>query len=462
MNRYCFDSTVSAVAHPCLDKTVLREFWHGFCCEFSEIEFTDTELYVFSIGKTRHREIANALYGITVDQNGVSISAHDEKGLLCGYMSLLRKIRIFEDEMGKEYPSIEYCDEMESPVIQNRMVHFCVFPDTKYYEIQRFIRLCGVLKYSHIVVEFWGMLKYDALKELSWNHGFTKDDIRPLFKEANDMGIEIIPMFNHWGHASASRVIHGKHVVLDQNLRLQPYFSDDGWTWQIEKPNVRRLLRSIRGELIELCGDGKYFHLGCDEPYGFRLTQDTAHIVTDYLNEISGELKKCGRRAIVWGDMLVAKRTDFNPENSYTASCPDKTVEKKLLSCLNKDIVIADWQYNVRVAPVETAMVFKKAGFDVLLCPWDKTYGVDSLSPCAKTVKEENLLGLLHTTWHTLSSGMPEVAHAAGLCWERANSELPTTDYGPYTSTLIRSVYHPKGVYEKSGWAPYEIENKAF
>ncbi len=68
---------------------------------------------------------------------------------------------------------------------------------------------------------------------------------------ANELGIEIIPMFNHLGHASASRVMHGKHVVLDQNPKLQPLFSEDGWSWNLDNQNTVKLLRNIREELID-------------------------------------------------------------------------------------------------------------------------------------------------------------------------------------------------------------------
>ena len=109
-----------------------------------------------------------------------------------------------------------------------------------------------LLQYTHIIIEFWGMLKFDCMKELSWSHGFKKEQILPLIREANDLGLEIIPMFNHWGHASASRVMHGKHVVLDQDPSLYPLFTPDGWSWNIDNPNPLALLRQVRAELYEL------------------------------------------------------------------------------------------------------------------------------------------------------------------------------------------------------------------
>jgi hypothetical protein len=117
-------------------------------------------------------------------------------------------------------------------------------------------------------MEFWGCLKMDSLKELSWPEGYTKDEIRPLVEEANALGMEIIPFFQHLGHAALSRMGYsGKHVVLDQNLELDYlyYPKSRGWVGIFMSDAVRKLLRSIRRELIDLCGDGEYFHLGCDE-----------------------------------------------------------------------------------------------------------------------------------------------------------------------------------------------------
>lgn len=459
---YYFNKKANIIANPCINKPVFKEFWKGFSCHLSNIDFNNCPTYQFVIGEPDTVKNDCGLYYIQVDSNGAAVYANDSEGLICGYMDLLERIKVISTDEGHELFGIGYCSEAVSPLICNRMVHYCVFPDTKLYEIKRFIRLCGILRYTHIVVEFWGMLKYDALKELAWSHAFTKEEIKPLFDEANDLGIEIIPMFNHWGHASASRIVHGKHVVLDQNLKLQPLFSDDGWTWRIESEKVRKLMRQIREELIELCGEGNYFHLGCDEPYNFDLNIETAHTVTGYLNEISAELKEAGRRPIVWGDMLIATNTGFNTDNNYIVSCPDESVQNEILSNLDKNIVIGDWQYNVKNAPVETAIVFKKAGFDVLLCPWDKVYGDDSLSPCAKTVIDYSLFGLLHTTWHTLSSGMPDVTRAANLCW-RSHEDIPIyAEIRTKTANLIRKTSYPNGDYEKSGWAPYEIGNKTF
>ena len=233
--RFRISASLAAKAHTCLTNAVFEEFWHGFTFHRSHIVISQTDEYRFTVGQVQEISPNGNAYAIRVTEDGISIVANDEKGLRIGFMTLLDRIRL-ENTADGEQLWIDCFDLRESPLIENRMVHFCIFPETKLWEIQKFIRFSAALKYTHLILEFWGMLQYDCLKELSWEHAFTKAEIRPLIAEAKALGLEIVPMFNHWGHASASRVMHGKHVVLDQNPTLQYLFSDNGWCWDIRSP----------------------------------------------------------------------------------------------------------------------------------------------------------------------------------------------------------------------------------
>ncbi len=445
-------SKINTDANECLCKNVFKEFWKGFSFHLSEIEFFKTKDNVFRVGICEVPSLDDEEYAISIRESGIAIVGKDNRGLIEGYMTLLDMIECDDDGA-----FISCCDIKEHPLIKRRMIHFCLFPETELWQLEKFIRLCGALKYSHIIIEFWGTLKYDVMKELSWNTGFTKDEIRPLVCLANDLGMEIVPMFNHWGHASASRVRHGKHVVLDQNPTLQSYFSDDGWCWDISKKKVRNLLSSIRNELISVCGSGELFHVGCDEAYNFEYTEENVSVLCDFLNEISESLKKFGRRAIVWGDMFVANRDWKNKENIYTAACPSINIENSIRNHLSRDLIIADWQYECNKVPVETSIGFKTDGFDVLLCPWDRS-AQESMS-CTDTVKVYNLFGVIHTTWHTLSVGMPYITRVALASWENApiwtGSGLKTQ-----TASLMRKTYFSYGDFKKSGWSIGDISDK--
>lgn len=448
----CFfiHSELAAKGSHILNKSIFREFWFGHTFGYSELKLENTTEFIFSAGNTKKYELNGYDYVIAVEPNGIFIVAKDEKNLIYGFMTMLD--RITTDENGNI--SIPCCEIRENPIIEKRMIHFCLFPDTQLWELEKFVRFCGALKYSHIILEFWGMFKYDCLKELAWEHAFTKEQIKPILNQANDLGIEIIPMFNHWGHASQSRVMHGKHVILNQNPKLAYLFGDDGWCWNIKSEKVKKLLKNIRHELVELCGGGEYFHIGCDEAYGFEYTKEEIDSVTAFINETNADITYHGRKTVMWADMLIYKYENYNKNNIYTASSPSKKVSSHIMTALDKNIIMADWQYDCKEFPIETAVDLQKSGFEVLLCPWDRS--AENIDACVNTVIKYNLNGILHTTWHTLSGGTPRVAQTAALCWE-SDKNMPWSFYASKSAAIMRKTYFTGGNYEKSGWAKYEI-----
>ena len=447
--RFDIPKTMVATAHPCFNKEVIKEFWSNFTFGSSSLEICETAEPIFRVGDTKCIPLSGCEYSVNIEKDGFCIFAEDESGLFHGFMALLDRIRSDDGEDGI-LPFLDSCSFREKPYIEHRMVHFCVFPETELWELRKFLRFTAALKYTHVVLEFWGTFKYDAMRELTWENAFTREELSPIIREARDLGVEIIPMFNHWGHAAASRARHGKHVVLDQNPALQTYFSDDGWCWDIAKPKVRALLKSVRRELMELCGEGKYFHIGCDEAYNFAFTEENMDMITGFINEVSRDLSECNRRAIAWGDMFLYRYEHYNKENKYECNAPTPEASKYLLSRLDKNVVIADWQYDSPKAPVETSAVFSEAGFDSLICPWDR--GRAHTRAAISTVKEMSLMGILHTTWHTLSDGMPIVALTAIESFTPlpADSRLAVRIV---TAALLRRVMPTHGNYEMSGWS---------
>ena len=454
---FVFSGEVHAVAHPCLNKEITKEFWHNFSFRSSSLTVSACDEYCFTVGNAEKCSLGDDAYRVSIQTDGICICAKDEKSLLRGYMMLLDRFSAIDLADGTTAVSVDCCRFGDPVSVGARMVHYCIFPETELWELKRFVRFCGALKYTHIVLEFWGMLKYDCMKELAWSHGFTKEEIRPIIAEAHDLGMEVIPMFNHWGHASAGRVLHAKHVVLDQNPALQTYFSEDGWCWDISKQKVRDLLREIRRELIELCGEGSYFHIGCDEAYNFELNEENMTLLCEFINGIDGELSREGRRAIIWGDMMLYRKDSYNPDNRYSCHAPSPDVGPFMLKLLNRHVVIADWQYHAKHAPVETEAFFREAGFDCLLCPWDE--GREQMNAVLDTVREKKLMGFMHTTWHTLSSGMPYVMLAA-IGGIRETNTLDFHCVRTRTAALLRKVMPCNGDYRHAGTAKQQIYDK--
>lgn len=449
---FTFETKVSAKINRSCFSESLNMLWNGFCCTAGNIKFLPADDFIMEIGHASPLPLGNCDYTISVTKSGVCIAANGRRSLLNGFMALLRQIRPVSLEQGNERFFIPCGVTYGAPPVKKRMVHLCVFPETTLSFLTKFVRLCGVLSYTHLVIEFWGTLQFDCLKELSWPSAFTKEQIRPIIQEANNIGLEIIPMFNHLGHASASRSIHGKHVVLDQNPRLQCLFDEDGWTWDIAKPEVKSLLRKIRHELYDLCG-GKYFHIGCDEAYRYGGENVDVSLLLHFLNDTAAEITAEGRRPIMWGDMLLNFETAGAIEG-YTCNCRSSKTAEELLNNLDRRLMVADWQYDIKSAPVITAGYLSALGFDTLICPW---YDFKNIEACVETAKHTGSnSGIMLTTWHTLSAHMFSLLVCAACCCDNSGN-FSERDFAAETAALVRKVYFAAGDYETAGWCEKQI-----
>ena len=395
-------------------------------------------------------------YALSVTAEGAVMRGANATGLWHALLTLLQLIVPTRAEGGFEgaLPEVEIHDH---PAVKGmRAIHLCIFPETTLILIEKAIRLAGMMKFTHVVLEFWASLKYDVMPELSWpDQAYTKDEIRPLAQLIRDLGMEPIPMLNHLGHASQSRACYGKHVVLDQNPAKALLFEPDGWTWCLSNPDTLKLLRAMRRELIELCGEGHYFHLGCDESYSYATcpicaAKDSRVMLADYLNGLAEELGAVGRRPIIWGDQLLDETVWLSP--NIACSRPDQRTHE-VLPKLDKRIVIADWQYSIKEAHVPTAEHFMQSGFDTLLCPWDEGKNFTALGAAAENI---GAFGYMATTWDHLPDYLGRIGEVAGSCWNG-------TAYVPYPSTrteiaaLLRRAMPQLPEYHNAGWMGHEV-----
>lgn len=412
------------------------------------INFSDNMTEII-IGNGKREDVGDYEYVINVTEDGIYVNGKSYKDTVRGFVSLMELIFCY----GKNDFRAECALIRDRARLPFRSIHLCFFPENTVEEMRRVIRSCGMAKYTHIVLEFWGFIKLDCLKELSWPEGYTKDEIRPLVAEAHALGMEIIPFFQHLGHAALSRLGYsGKHVVLDQNPALEYlyYPKSRGWVWNFMSDEVRDLLRKVRHELMELCGESQYFHLGCDES---GLEFDSGDL-TSYLNEVSEELKAEGRRAIVWGDMLLSRR--FDGLGGYECnSTPEYATA--LLEGLSRDVIVADWQYNVKERPWKSSAFLKDKGFDVLCCPWHTNqYNSED---AIVTVEQDGHFGLMITTWNKLftESGIPRLVFA-GLCaWGDPAYRYWFATIGERSYNIYRKASPKNLSYEDCGWSKHQI-----
>ncbi len=345
----------------------------------------------------------------------------------------------------------------DAPTVANRMAHLCVFCESSFFKLRKTIRQLGFLKYTHVVLEFWGTFPYRVNKSLYRKQfALTRAQIKTLVQEANAFGIEIIPMLNIWGHASQHRGGYGKHVSLDQTPNMQPYFNKTGWIWNILCPEVKALQCQMIDELIDACGDGAYFHIGCDEAsaYGEERAfagRDRTVCICDHINAITAHLKEKNRRPLMWGDMLLC-----NPDWGVEQNGESPESVDYLCRHLDRDIVMVDWQYGVKGGEIPSAKFLANVGFTTMIATWADE---KALACCAQNVAQFGYFGLMQTTWDLLGKDMIFLARGAMASWndpDTASAE-PQRRMHAVMAEFTRKLLPPK-TYADSGISANELE----
>lgn len=443
--------------------TIIEELWTGFtygACKINLEKSTEIGEYDFVIGNEECDLDDEFEYSVNISDKGACVRANQGVGFIHGFITLLHRVTASCLTDGKETYFIKGVSVKDKPKMAFRAIHVCVFKTTPLSFVEKVIRLAGIFKLSHICLEFWGSLKYDAMAELAWKGAYTKEEIKPLVTLANALGLEIIPMFNHLGHAAGARDKYGKHVVLDQNPKKALLFEEDGWTWCIKNPDVTELLRKVRKELIDLCGDGKYFHIGCDEAFSFATCDicskyERKELMIEYLNSIAQDLRTYGRRAIIWGDMLL-DATVWDKDICASSTSEHRTHEA--IDYIDKSIVIADWQYGVMESNAPTIQYFKEKGFDTLGSPW---YDLKNIKALCETVKNIGAYGVFQTTWDNLNEKMEILLFCANESWseESAYGKIGEGAIRTHTAGLLRKLIPARLDYAESGWMSVEVKN---
>ncbi len=451
---FYFDENISAVCDTQMINGTTQKLWQSFSFKLSALKLCEGDSNTFIIGdpiKTVLPE--DKEYAITVNEKGICIIGKDYNSLMRGFFVLLMQIQL-ESANGKRILKIPYFEQTDEYVLKNRMIHICVFPEHDLYYIKKLIRLSALCQYTHIVIEFWGMIEYNCLKELAWPGAFSQEQVKEIVAEAKELGIKLIPIFNMFGHATASRLLIGKHVVLDQNPLLEHLFTPDGWAWDITSDEVYDLLTQIRKELYNLFGDTEYFHIGCDEAYYYTKCDELRAYLPDFIKRLTNDVVKEGYRPMMWMDMIL-ERSKF--PKGYYAFGKDGEADI-LLKSLAPETVMVDWQYNVTEAPIQSSLYLKEkdSDKDLIIAPW---YKDGNYNACIETARENDMFGIMLTTWHTLKDYMQTILTCAIKCgaktlyWSDMNIDMQRTE----TATLLRRVSFEGNNYLDSGWSKNQI-----
>ncbi|MBR2500024.1 MAG: family 20 glycosylhydrolase [Clostridia bacterium] len=423
----------------------MKELWYGFCYECSSLQIeTDKSLapHSFAIGdfSISDKEPSEYEYILKITDSGVSAKGYSDKEVLYSFYTLLQMLKIESLDEGEESFYIDCGEIIDKPAIKFRSLIFCVHPYTSLTLLRKQVRLAGLMKFTHILFEYWGSLKLDSLPELAWENAHTKEQMKPIIQDAIDMGMEVVPIFNHLGHASGSEMLACKHVVLDQNPRLAPLFENSGWSFCVSNERTKNLLKAIRSELIDFSGKGSYFHIGMDEAHDFgrcdRCSQFAPEeLLSNFVNEVSADLKAQGRQTLMWADMLTYKE-DFKKYNTQkdgrtnllVANGEDTCPTHKALKYINKDVILVDWQYlyvGDYDEPLHTSVYLKENGFKTISAAWKNFQNVTYL--CTEIAKN-NSFGYMAAIWQSVVDNPEMIPFASEAAWLGEKAQFMDTN----------------------------------
>lgn len=407
-------------------------------------------------------------YELDIDESEIVITAGDVAGIL-NAMKTLRQLA--ETERGtlrsshSILPSVKIKD---APVLKFRGMHFCWFPETPLWEIEKQIRMAAYYKFNYAVIESWGVLRFNSHPEFCWDEfAVEPKEMKRLVRLGKELGITLIPQINIFGHATASRCGTGKHAILDFHPEFGSLFEPDGWTWCISNPAARDFLQDIVLEAYELFDCPEFFHIGCDEAYNAGSCtscrrSDYPTLLKEHILFFRDLLAERNVRVMMWHDMLL-QQDDPRWENYVACGSPADNLEN-LYKELPKDIIICDWQYYYSAKEQgkdpewPTPKFFKEAGYEVLVCPWNKTEGIESLGQLAET---EQLLGMLETTWnlnHSFSM-FHQFVFSAHATWCPSQPWIKNVVSREFFNRHLREIGHDAGgdKYIQTGSVQYQV-----
>lgn len=352
-------------------------------------------------------------YRLSAKPDGVLVEAKTLQGVRYALFTLRQIAERDSSGATVAYYRLPQLAIEDSPALRFRGIHFCWFPEQSVDLVEREIRLAAFYKYNVVVLEPWGVFRSERHPWFGWpNAPMTKDVVRRLVATAKDLGVTLVPQFNIFGHASASRSCTGKHAALDVHPERESLFEPGGglrgamssaWNWCLSNPSAVQVVKDIVVEMHEAFGNPPYFHIGCDEaeepscancraaPY--------ARLVANHILGIGKLLKGHGARTMIWHDMLLDRGDSrwAKPEGATQRIRANGTKETAaILQLLPKDIVICDWYYGCGLAKYPTLEYFTESGFDTLTCPFKDSMGIQKQGFYAR---EHGLFGLLQTTW---------------------------------------------------------------
>jgi hexosaminidase len=333
-------------------------------------------------------------YALTIDGDGVLIQYRHVPGLHAAIATLRQLLREYSRRLPhlkiRDWPDFSRRGVMldisrgRVPKLETLIELVEHLADFKINEFQLYTEHTFAYRHYRSVWRKWGAL--------------TAAEIQKLDARCRELGIELVPNQNSFGHARYWLA----HPPLQRLAEISaPYEAESGdflrypSTLAPTHPGTLRFLRGLYDELLPNF-TSRFFNVGCDETWDLGRGQSRrvcerkgkGRVYLEFLKQIHREVSVRGRRMMFWGDIIL-----HYPE---------------LISQLPKGVIALNWGYEAAHPFDREARRFAQSGRAFYVCPgtssWMTLIGrhdnaLKNLRRAAHAGRKHGAIGYLITDW---------------------------------------------------------------
>jgi hypothetical protein len=365
-------------------------------------------------------------YAITIDPKAVRIEFREPAGLRAAMATMRQILR----QYGRRLPCLKIHDW---PDFARRGVMLDISRG-RVPKLETLLKLAGRLadfKLNELQLYTEHTFAYSKYKSVwqSWG-ALTGDEIRQLDARCQQLGIDLVPNQNSFGHL--------EHFLEQPQLKKlgevsRPYADAGGEfvrrpaTLAPNHPGTLPFLRGLYDELLPNFSS-QFFNVGCDETWDLGCGQSKmlcaakgqGRVYLDFLKQIHRELSARGKRMMFWGDIilkypkLIPELVKFSSRSSRRESAPlfsnsaDDQSGLTSAATIDCNIIALNWGYEANHPFDREAALFAKAKIPFYVCPGTSTWqtligrhdnALANMHAAARAGHKHGAIGYLITDW---------------------------------------------------------------
>ena len=261
--------------------------------------------------------------------------------------------------------------------------------------LEKFIRQLKSWHYDTLLWELEDFVRWDHLAFCGQSDSISKDEMAEILRFAESLGMDNIPLVQCLGHCEYVLSKPEYAHLADAPGQTAPYCPTN--------PGVRKFLKELLTEDMELFHRSCYIHLGCDEVWRLGdqcpscqaaiAAKGKAELLADHINFLNDVVNAAGKEAMIWADMLL-----IHPHG---------------VANLAKNIIMVDWRYELRDDRKKLWLWDEKGG---RLIDETEITG-DMRENFGKYLYKDGRLNIFYTTDFLLDHGFRVITAGASACY---------------------------------------------